>query len=85
MSWKLVFGIAALLIFFTPIFPIPGASPNPTNRSPEKPLDVVRAYLKATHAHDFRTAYQYISSFDRNETKTDIFDRKQISAVLLLC
>ena len=66
MSWKLVFGITALLIFFTPIFPIPRASPNPTNRSPEKPLDVVRAYLKATHAHDFRTAYQYISTFDRN-------------------
>jgi len=64
MSWKLVFGTAALLIFFTPIFP--RASPTLRNRSPEKPLDVVRAYLKATQAHDFRTAYQYISTIDRN-------------------
>lgn len=64
MPWKLFFATAALLIFFTPIFP--SASPALTNRSPEKPLDVVKAYIKATHAHDFRAAYQYISTIDRN-------------------
>lgn len=31
----------------------------------EKPLDIVKAYLKATQAHDFRAAYQYISTIDR--------------------
>ena len=34
--------------------------------SPENPLDVVRAYVVATHARDYREAYNFISSADRN-------------------
>jgi hypothetical protein len=63
-TWKLNFVTAVLLIFSVPLFS--SVSPTITDRLSERPIDVIKAYLKATHAHDFRAAYQYISTIDRN-------------------
>ena len=40
---------------------------NPAGARPpqEKPFDVVKAYLKASYARDYQTAYRYISSRDQ--------------------
>jgi hypothetical protein len=61
---KLNFITIVLLIFLVP--PFSNASPSVTNRLSEKPIDVIKEYLKATYAHDFGTAYQYISTIDKN-------------------
>ncbi|HEU4344709.1 MAG TPA: hypothetical protein VFU31_24400 [Candidatus Binatia bacterium] len=43
----------------------------------EKPLQVVKAYLKASYARDYREAYLYISSTDRRVRDQNSFVRAQ--------
>jgi hypothetical protein len=38
-------------------------------------MDVVKAYLRATHAHDFDTAYGYVSARDRNVREKAVYLR----------
>jgi hypothetical protein len=61
---KLAFVAIAFLIFFIPLFS--SSTPAAMNQLSERPIDVIKAYLKATHAHDFRTAYRYISTIDKD-------------------
>jgi hypothetical protein len=63
-TWKLVFVGLAFLIFFITL--LPSSTPAAVNQTSERPIDVIKAYLKATHAHDFRTAYRYISTIDKD-------------------
>ncbi|MGH7798625.1 MAG: hypothetical protein ACREQ2_27475 [Candidatus Binatia bacterium] len=42
-------------------------------------LDVVRAYLRATHARDFRSAYNYISSADQKIRDEETYVKSQES------
>jgi hypothetical protein len=63
-TWKLAFVAIAFSIFFIPLsFSSTAAA---MNQLSERPIDVIKAYLKATHAHDFRTAYRYISTIDKD-------------------
>lgn len=43
----------------------------------EKPLQVVKAYLRASYARDYREAYLYISSLDRRVRDQNSFVRAQ--------
>jgi hypothetical protein len=63
MPKKLFWVINALFFLIAPIFS--GAAPVLPHRSAEKPLEIIRAYLKAIHARDFQTAYRYISTTDK--------------------
>jgi hypothetical protein len=63
-TWKRTFVAIAFLIFFIPLFS--GSTPAAMNQLLERPIDVIKAYLKSTHAHDFRTAYRYISTIDKD-------------------
>jgi hypothetical protein len=82
-TWKLAFVAIAFLIFFIPLFS--GSTPAAMNQLLERPIDVIKAYLKSTHAHDFRTAYRYISTIAKKlEPRRNISGRNQTSAVLLL-
>jgi hypothetical protein len=63
-TWKLAFVASAFLIFFIPLFS--SSTPAAMNQLSERPIAVIKAYLKATHAHDFRTAYRYISTLDKD-------------------
>jgi hypothetical protein len=63
MPWKLFWVINALFLLIAPIFS--GGAPALAHRSPEKPLEIIRAYLKAIHARDFQTAYRYVSTIDK--------------------
>lgn len=61
MSWKTAFLITGFLLLRSTI-----AFCAPPVASPAaQALDVVQAYLRATHARDFRSAYSYISSADQ--------------------
>jgi hypothetical protein len=63
-TWKRAFVAIAFLIFFIPLSS--GSTPAAMNQLLERPIDVIKAYLKSTHAHDFRTAYRYISAIDKD-------------------
>jgi hypothetical protein len=63
-TWKFAFVATAWLSLFVPL--CSGASSAVTNPLSDRAIDVIKAYLKATHAHDFRTAYRYISTIDKN-------------------
>jgi hypothetical protein len=43
----------------------------------EKPLEVVKAYLKASYARDYREAYQYVASADRRVRDENSFIQAQ--------
>jgi hypothetical protein len=60
----------------------PGAKANPLTQSRDQPVDVAKAYLQASYARDFATAYRFISAIDRpSETKRLIFGRREILTV----
>lgn len=55
----------------------PGAKANPLTQSREQPIDVVKAYLQAGYAHDFATAYRFISYIDRRIRDEKTYLRSQ--------
>lgn len=75
MSRRFAGVVVALSLFFTsgPI----GSALALTNPSGEKPIAVIKAYLKATHAHDFRSAYRHISSIDRRIRDENVYLRSE--------
>ncbi|HEX2933161.1 MAG TPA: hypothetical protein VHV54_25760, partial [Candidatus Binatia bacterium] len=75
MSRRFAGVVVALSLFFTsgPI----GSALALTNPSGENPIAVIKAYLKATHAHDFRSAYRHISSIDRRIRDENVYLRSE--------
>jgi hypothetical protein len=55
----------------------PAAKANPLTQSREQPIDVVKAYLQASYARDFATAYRFISSIDRRIRDEKTYLRSQ--------
>jgi hypothetical protein len=55
----------------------PGAKANPLTQSREQPIDVVKAYLQASYARDFATAYRFISAIDRRIRDEKTYLRSQ--------
>src|SRR5262249_19512833 len=63
ISWQQAHFTVAILISFW-LFSTLGFAETQSENA--QPLDIVKTYLKALQARDFRTAYQYLSSSDRN-------------------
>jgi hypothetical protein len=68
--WMVIAILGALMIVF-------GATDSHAAPSREAPLDVVKAYLRATRARDFETSYRYISTRDRSVRDKNTYLRSQ--------
>ena len=76
ISWKAVSFITAILLLrATMAF----CAPPIDSPSSTQALDVVQAYLRATHARDFRSAYSFISSADQRIRDKQTYVKSQES------
>ena len=62
-NWAVLIIVGALVTFCR--LAVLNAQPQAAAPSRETAIDVVKAYLRATRARDFETAYRYIASPDR--------------------
>jgi hypothetical protein len=74
-------GILVIVGFVVAFYPLAGLSAQSTAvaRQPETAIEVVKAYLRATHARDFETAYRHISTPDRSVRDKNTYLRSEAS------